>query len=69
MHIHFGVLKLTNFTFRIDDETVEEMKKYEVNWSDIIRQAIMEKLEQMRRYKRYLPEGFLGGQFDTKIIQ
>ena len=49
---------MTNFTFRIDDETVEEMKKYEVNWSDIIRQAIMEKLEQMRRYKRYLPEGF-----------
>lgn len=53
------VLVLTNFSFRIDDEAAEEMKKYKgVNWSDVARKAIRERLEQERRYEHRVPEGF-----------
>jgi len=49
---------MTNFTFRLDDEVAEEMKKYEVNWSEVARQAIAERLEQIRRYERSFPKDF-----------
>lgn len=52
-------LMLANFTFRIDDETLEEMKTYDyIKWSKELRKYIRKRLDQEPRHRPSVPEGF-----------
>lgn len=48
-----------NFTVRIDDDLLEEMKKFDdVNWSEDFRQFVKQKLEEKRRLELTMQRGF-----------
>ena len=40
--------KMRMITIRIPEELKEEMKKYDVNWSEVVRKAIEEKIRSIR---------------------
>jgi len=70
LYVQCSVLPLTNFTLRIDDETTNKMKKYPVNWSEVARRAINERLELLTRYEPNPSKNFswrTAGYKDSKI--
>lgn len=61
MHIHLCVICMVNITLSISKELFEEMKAHkELKWSEVARQAIKRKLEELRSMNKLLSKSELG---------
>ncbi len=60
MHIHLCVICMVNITLSISKELFEEMKAHkELKWSEVARQAIKRKLEELRSMNKLLSKSEL----------
>ena len=55
MHTHnVGVIKMTTLTLAVPDEMKKKMDTFpEMNWSEVARQAFMQKIEDMEFLRKF----------------
>lgn len=61
---------MTNLTLSVPDDLYEEMKKHpEIRWSEVARQALAKKLDDLRRLDALLSASKLTGQDVDEIAK